>query len=228
MRNKKISIHQSQYLPWAPYFKKIYMSDYFILLDNVQFQKNGVQNRNKIRNKNGDFWITIPVNKKLNENINTKMITDRQILRKHWKMIEQSYCKTLNWELYKEQLFKIYSSDYQKLNDINLDLLEFFLDKLKIETKIIKASDLDLSNTKGDLVLEICKLFDANTYLSGLGSKEYLDERKFEENGIKIEYIESIPPIYKQICNPFIGNLSVLDFLLNVDQNEIQEYFEKR
>jgi hypothetical protein len=56
-----VSIHQSQYIPWFPYFKKIAMSDIFVVMDNVQFQKNGVQNRNKIRNYDGDFWLTIPV-----------------------------------------------------------------------------------------------------------------------------------------------------------------------
>lgn len=72
MKDKIVSIHQSQYLPWAAYFKKIAFSDTFVILDNVQFQKNGVQNRNKIRNKNGEFWITLPVNNKLDEAINEK------------------------------------------------------------------------------------------------------------------------------------------------------------
>lgn len=34
-----ISIHQPQYLPWVPYFRKIEQSDLFIFLDNVDFQK---------------------------------------------------------------------------------------------------------------------------------------------------------------------------------------------
>ena len=68
----KISIHQSQYLPWPAYFKKIAMSDKFVILDNVQFQKNGVQNRNKLRNKNGEFWITIPLSGSMKEKINEK------------------------------------------------------------------------------------------------------------------------------------------------------------
>ena len=56
-----VSIHQSQYLPWPAYFKKLAISDLFVILDSVQFQKNGIQNRNKLRNQEGDYWLTVPV-----------------------------------------------------------------------------------------------------------------------------------------------------------------------
>ena len=44
-----ISIHQPQYLPWHNYFKKMKKADIFIILDTVDFQKNGLQNRNQIK-----------------------------------------------------------------------------------------------------------------------------------------------------------------------------------
>ena len=56
-----LSIHQPQYLPWLPYFNKIMDADCFIFLDNVQYQKNGIINRNEILNNNGRFWLTVPV-----------------------------------------------------------------------------------------------------------------------------------------------------------------------
>ena len=44
-----VAIHQPQYLPWQPYFAKALASDLFVYLDTVQFQKNGVQNRNQVK-----------------------------------------------------------------------------------------------------------------------------------------------------------------------------------
>ena len=64
-----VSIHQPQYFPWLPYFAKIARSDVFIFLDKVQYQKNGLQNRNELKNSNGRFWLTIPVSSSLGENI---------------------------------------------------------------------------------------------------------------------------------------------------------------
>ena len=45
----KISAHQPAYLPWAGYLQRIHMSDVFVLLDEVQFEKNSFTNRNQIK-----------------------------------------------------------------------------------------------------------------------------------------------------------------------------------
>ncbi len=64
-----ISIHQPQYLPWHNYFKKMKKADIFIILDTVDFQKNGLQNRNQIKTSNGVNWLTVPVLKKKGQKI---------------------------------------------------------------------------------------------------------------------------------------------------------------
>src|SRR5262249_5427777 len=53
--------HQPHYLPWIGYFNKIEQSSRFCLVDSVQFVKKWFQNRNKIRTKTGDVWLTVPV-----------------------------------------------------------------------------------------------------------------------------------------------------------------------
>lgn len=53
----KIAIHQANFCPWYPFFYKMAMVDKFILLNNVQFEKNGFQNRFKYKDK----WMTKPV-----------------------------------------------------------------------------------------------------------------------------------------------------------------------
>ena len=68
----KIGIHQPQFLPWLPYFLKIEACDYFVFLDIVDYQKNGLQNRNQIKSINGKQWLTIPIKNKLGQKINGK------------------------------------------------------------------------------------------------------------------------------------------------------------
>lgn len=225
MNHNIVSIHQSQYLPWPPYFKKIALSDTFIILDNVQFQKNGVQNRNKIRNKNGDFWITLPVNNKLEQLINEKKLIVNNVLQKHWKMIEQSYSKTPNWSKYKEELQEIYRKQYYNLHEINITLIRYFLDVLKIDTKIIEASELNVDEKKNDLVIALCKKVNATVYLSGHGALDYLCVDDFKKENIELQLLESTSPIYTQMVSPFIANLSLLDFLMYANDEEIAAYF---
>ena len=59
---KIIGIHQPGYLPWLGFFKKIMSSEIFVFLDDVQYEKNGWHNRNKIKTKEGSIWLTVPVN----------------------------------------------------------------------------------------------------------------------------------------------------------------------
>ena len=47
----KISINQPAFLPWLNYFKRIAEVDIFVLLDDVQFEKNSFINRTKINNQ---------------------------------------------------------------------------------------------------------------------------------------------------------------------------------
>jgi hypothetical protein len=56
-----VTIHQPQYLTWLGFFNKCACSDILVLLDDVQFQKNGFQNRTKIKTDTGWQWLTVPV-----------------------------------------------------------------------------------------------------------------------------------------------------------------------
>src|SRR5919197_6348843 len=58
-----VAIHQAHYLPWLRYLDKIARSDVFIVLDDVQYEKNGFQNRNKIKTAQGWLYLTVPVRK---------------------------------------------------------------------------------------------------------------------------------------------------------------------
>ena len=67
---RKVSIHQPQYIPWPAYFDKIFQSNVFVFLDDVQFQKNGLQNRNQIKTPQGKTWLTLPINHSFGQLIN--------------------------------------------------------------------------------------------------------------------------------------------------------------
>ena len=220
----KISIHQSQYLPWPAYFKKIAMSDKFVILDNVQFQKNGVQNRNKLRNKNGEFWITIPLSGSMKEKINEKKCSNEKWKKKHFQSITQSYSKCSFWEEHKVALEDLYANSNEYLNDINISFIKYFISEMDFETELHLASQLEAEGSKSDLVLNICKELSATEYISGLGSKDYLDLDSFTKNSIEVKFLESMNPSYEQIHGEFIPNLSLIDMLMNVPKKNIKSY----
>ena len=44
----KVAVIQPSYLPWLGYFYMMKYADLFIYFDDVQYDKNGWRNRNKI------------------------------------------------------------------------------------------------------------------------------------------------------------------------------------
>jgi hypothetical protein len=69
----RIGIHQPNFVPHFGFFYKMSQCDIFIILSQVQFEKNGYQNRYFLQDK--QKWVTKPVNGGL-EPIYTKGYTD--------------------------------------------------------------------------------------------------------------------------------------------------------
>ena len=113
---KIAGIHQPQYFPYLGFFHKIAHSDVFIALDHVQFQKNGLQNRNKIKSasKEGTQWITVPVRHHLGQAINeTQMDDTASWQKKHWSAIVSNYSRARFFRTYAADLERLLLTPYQ-------------------------------------------------------------------------------------------------------------------
>ena len=215
-----VSIHQPHYLPWLPYFSKINKSDIFVFLDDVQFQKNGLQNRNQLKNSNGRFWLTVPVSVNLGDKLHEVKIVNNGWRNKHIKSINMNYSKALNFELFIKNIEPIIAQESVQLVDLNINIIEILcLKYFNINTKFIRQSDIGTSTKGTKLILDICKKLGANKYISGPGGKNYLNENDFKKNNIEIVYLtNSLPMEYPQLYPKvgFINDLSALDFILHV------------
>ena len=170
-----ISIHQPVYLPWLGFFEKVISSEKFVFLDDVQFEKNGFQNRNKIRTYDGEMWLTVPVKAKsqtLLKDVKINYSTDW--INKHKKSIILNYQKAKFFDKYWLELEKIYDEKYEYLLELNMEVIKFLFSKLKIKKEILVSSELHISAKGSDRILEICKILDVNRYISGITGKKYL------------------------------------------------------
>ena len=216
-----IAIHQPEYHPWLGFFKKISQADVFVFFDDVQYRSNGFQNRNYIKTNTGKMLLSVPVLSKFNSKINeVKIDKTKNWYKKHKKSIMTNYSKTDFFEDYKNSIEEIYETEYEYLIELNTKVIKFFLNELKIKTKIIFSSSLNLDSNSPKKILEICKKFNADKYISGVHwGLENLNLKEFSDNQIKIEFQKFLHPIYKQCHSPFIPNLSTLDLILNEGKN---------
>lgn len=220
-----ISINQPAYLPWLGYFDRIARADCHVVLDHVQFEKNSFTNRNKILTSNGPCWLTMPVmtNGKFKNNpINEIEINNQQSWKKkHWETIKHSYGKTPYFKDYRSFFEEFYQLEHTKLYPYLESSNNFLLKSLDITTPTVLSSELNLTETKSDLVLEICKKMNATVYLSGPLGRDYLEENKFIQNGIQIVYHDYEHPIYTQHQEPFQYYLSILDLMFRHGKNSL-------
>jgi hypothetical protein len=217
-------MHQSQYLPWPPYFKKIAAADVFVWMDSVQYQKNGLQNRNQIRDRLQAFWLTIPVTGHLTDLIRDKAPVDGQWRVKHWKSLEGSYRKAPRWAEHAPALKALYEAEYRTLDEANRAFFDWMLAAAGIKTKVVRLSELGSRGAKNELILGAMKALGAGVYVSGVGAKDYLDEGLFAREKVAIEYLESVPPVYAQFHGAFMPGLSMMDMLLNAEPAAIAAY----
>lgn len=210
-----VSIHQPNYAPYMGYFEKISKSDVFVLLDTVPYTKNGFINRNLVKTRGGVQWLTVPV---VSKNVLKTPIKDVAIYngenwrRKHLNIIQQSYKGSAK---YKMLLNSIYCREWGSLCELNAYIIGELCKVQGIDTTIIRASEMDVNGAKSELILGICRAVGADVYYSGASGKNYLNETRFKEEGINIIYQNFKQAPYPQLFEPFIPNLSILDYIFN-------------
>ncbi len=221
-----LSAHQPAYLPWLGYFHKIAISDSFVILDDVQFEKNSFINRNKIKTAQGYTWLTMPVlisghtKKTISQiEINNKTVWQK----KHWKSIYFNYKKSPYFYKYADFFEDFYRKDWVKLHDAIDNMLCFLIKELGIETDLYKQSDMHIQSKKQGLVLELCKKLKSHVFVFGALGRDYAEASLFENNGINIFFQDYKHPSYHQLHNDFTANLSIIDLLFNVEKERMME-----
>jgi hypothetical protein len=215
-----VAIHQPQYMPWSGYFHKIAKADLFVVLDDVQFKKNEWQHRNRIRTSQGWQWLSVPNHYTFPQKISEVTLNNTVDWRgKHLHSLETAYGKapffTTYWNVFEE----FFARSWDTMADLNGDCVAMLSRLLGISTKTERSSAYHFEGASTGRLVNICRHFKADRYLSGSGGKAYLDERLFEEAGIRVEYQEFSPQRYPQHWSAsdeeFIPGLSVVDLLFN-------------
>ncbi len=215
-----VTVHQPSYLPWIPFLEKGLRSDVYVMLDNVQFEKNSEQNRNEIKTSQGAVWLTVPVSRRLDTLLSEVRIADepRGWNLKHRRAVEYNYRKAPYYDVVAPRLFDLLDRTWAGLRELNLAVDRLFLEWAGFAGRIVLASELKIEGVNWERLLGICQALGANTYLSGIGGLDYMNLSAFRDAGISVlfqryqhgEYPQRFPEL------GFIPRLSALDLFMNV------------
>ena len=230
-----LSVHQPQYIPWLGYFDKIGQSDIFVFLDKVQYKRREYQNRNRICTKEGCIWLSVPVALKglgrplINE---VKIDNSSNWPKKHFESLKRCYNRAAFFKEHSDFFEDVYlHNQWEKLIELNVHIIKYILQAFKITTPLYYESEIGTSSLATERIVEVCQKLKADTYLSGAGGKDYLEEDKFFKSGIKLVYQNFNHPHYRQqyegINNPFKPYMSSIDLLFNQGEKS-NEYISHR
>lgn len=217
-KEKKVVLLQSNYLPWKGYFDLISKADLFIFYDDVQFTTRDWRNRNKIKTPRGAEWISIPCGTDRKRLINEVTISKHDWQHDHWNRISINYSKAEYFNLYKEFFENFYlNTKWTSLSQLNQYLIVSIAKQfLGLTAEFENSTSYHPTGIKLERLMDVLKKVGATEYFSGPSAKSYIAEAAFQQENIKITWMDySGYPGYRQQFPPFIHDVSIIDLLFN-------------
>lgn len=220
-----VAAHQPLYLPWLGYLDKLAGADLFVVMDDLQYEAQNFQNRNRVKLNNGAGWLTVP----LERGHQSDLICDKRIRndanpkehwqRRHWASLQIHYGRSPFFARYAPELEEVYTRRWERLVDLDLHILELARRWYGITVPIVLSSSLGLDGQRTDRIADMCRKVGAKVYLSGRGgSVDYLDQTTLARAGVTVAWQSFTHPIYPQRYPElgFVPKLGFLDALFNM------------
>jgi hypothetical protein len=210
---------QPSFLPWRGVFDLVARADVFVFYDDVQYDKHGWRNRNRIKTAQGPQWITVPVHAK--GNVTTHLQIDRVRIdnrtdwrRSHLERIRHAYRRAPFFESTFPFVEEIYAFETELLAELTIAQTKALADRLGLRRPdYVRGSDLAIEGTKTEKLVATLRAVEATSYISGPAARAYIENERFRAADIELGYIGYAFPEYPQLHGPYDGNLSILDLL---------------
>lgn len=215
----KVAIMQPYFLPYIGYYQLVAAVDKFVILDDVNYIKQGWINRNTLVLDGRAHWMTVPLSSASpNDLISALEIApDNGWKKKLKRTVEQSYRKTPMAAGMTRMFHEMIDSADGNLSDFLRRTLAETCRSLGMETQIIPTSGIYAKGeAKGQArVIQICKELGATTYINLPGGRNLYRRENFKSEGITLLFIEPDIPA-GQIRSGLDESLhvSILDLLM--------------
>lgn len=216
---------QPYFFPYIGYFQLIRSADKFVFYDDVAFIKQGWINRNNILINGRAHLFSIPVS-----NISSfETIRDTRISYKvDWtgkflRMIDSAYRKS-----------PFFKDVFPLISALADERPEFISGLAKKSVRLVfdyigqpvnfqdSSSPYENSALKAqERIIDICKKENAKTYLNPIGGQRLYDRKSFSDENLELFFVKPVIGEYRQLGNPFVPGLSMIDILMFNSPEEI-------
>ncbi|WP_026524243.1 WbqC family protein [Butyrivibrio sp. MB2005] len=229
----KVGVMQPYFFPYIGYWQLMNVVDEYVIVDDINYIKNGYINRNSILYDGESLKFGIPL-RKASQN---KYICDHEHgldndgVNKLLKTLKTSYAKAPYFENTYNHVAKILefglTDDGRNLADFLENSIRCTASKLGITTPILRSSTqakLDAEYKREYKVVAYCKQRNADEYYNAIGGTKLYFQKFFEENGISLSFVKTNENLsYKQFTDNFVPNLSIIDVMMFCSPEQISD-----
>ena len=170
--------------------------------------------------------LSVPIRHEQGVNINQARIDNsKPWQRKHLRRISENYQSSPHYNKYISFFQELFEKKWEKLIDLDLEIIHFVIQKLGIKTKIILSSEMgfemklkqkkDIADIKAERIVFFMEELGGDEFFEGAAGENYINKEFLKKKSIKIIFQNYRHPVYDQQFGEFISHLSIIDLLFN-------------
>jgi len=225
-------VMQPTFMPWAGYFNLACHADHFVFLDDVQLEKQSWQTRNRLFINRKVSWFGVSIRHHgLSQTIHETEVSDKRRLGiKLTETFRQSYGRHPFYQDAADILAAFFDHEGENLAQLNINVIKYVFSKLALAPQTRLASETEVRGVRTSRLVNFCELCGVETYLSPIGSADYLAEDGFtDKTFVRLAFQDFTPAVYPQRnTDEFVSHLSILDVVANIGWEGARRYITSR
>ncbi len=225
---------QPYFFPYLGYFSLIKQTERFILIDSVQFIKQGWIERNRVlRSDEGWQYIKVPLEKHRRE---TKISNIRINNAEDWKerifrLLEHYKKKSLFYNDTISVLDEALNINTNSIVELNKNCIKTVCNYLGIKNTLEifteMGMEIDTPSCSDEWALNICRaLGNVTEYWNPEGGLGFYDKTKYLNKGVDIKFLKINLEEYPQKHEMFEPGLSIIDVMMFNSPSKINEMLD--
>jgi hypothetical protein len=216
----RLGINQPYLFPYLGFFQLLHAVDRFVFYDDVSFIKQGWIHRNRLLINGTASLFTVPVrDRSSNRPIREILIDDEGNGR--WrprllKTIDNAYRRAPEFGAVFPLLEQVLDARVSRVGELARLSIETVAAFLEIKTKFVASSTVyGNGHLVGEVrVLDICQREGVSEYVNLPGGRQLYSADHFADRGVRLRFVASTPPTYRQFGTEFVPDLSIIDVLM--------------
>lgn len=200
--NRMCAIHQPNFFPRLSTLAKLFASDVWVVLDDVQYNRRDYQNRCRLASAETPQtfqWLSLAVHRqygRATEIRDVQLVDQRACYHRTTRLLRQYYRSTPHWPQLDDQLCSVLNTilETNSASAVATSSALALLRLLGWHGQIVHSSDLVSRSERSRRLADLVRAVDAHSYLCGTGGRRYLDTTPFMAYGIPVYWFEPPTP----------------------------------